>query len=130
MDFASFISQALNQLQPVIGLLVAILIVAVIYLWRDNVRLQKERNEVIEKKDKDLKEIAASKDNALQAMTEKVIELQEKTIVSNEKLSNNISVNTEATKRIDSHLELNQRAMETLVMSVNTVLTSIKNNQN
>lgn len=111
----SFITQAIQQLQPVIGLLVAILLVAIIYLWRDNSRLQSEKNKALERKDADLKDIAAAKDQDLKEMTAKVIELQEKTIVSNEKLANNISVNTEATKRV-----------EMLISNYNAVLTSIK----
>lgn len=115
MDLTKFITETLTTLQPVIGLLVAILIAAVIYQARENGRLREERNKLAEKKDADLKEIAASKDADLKELTHKMIDLQEKTIVSNEKLANNISVNTEATKRV-----------EMLISNYNAVLTSVK----
>lgn len=66
------------------------------------------------------------KDKDFKKLTEKVIELQEKTIVSNEKLANNIAVNTEVTRKVDTHLEIQSRASEALVSSVNAVLSHVK----
>lgn len=68
-----------------------------------------------------------SKDQDYKDLTKKVIELQEKTIVSNEKLANNIAVNTEVTRKVDTHLEIQSRASEALVSSVNAVLSHVKN---
>lgn len=119
---SDFITEALQQLQPVIGLLVGILIVAVIYLWRALVgkdaeieRLRQERNTVIADKDKELQSIVVSKDNDLKQLTEKVFEIQKETLASNNMVANNIAANTEVTKN-----------MSRLIENINTILISSK----
>lgn len=100
------------------GLGIALVIVIVgLLVWniRESRNERRESVKQLEKKDAENKELR-----------DKVIELQEKTIVSSEKLANNIAVNTEVTKRVDSHLETQGRVTETLITSVNAVLSQVR----
>lgn len=123
---AEFFTSLLTQLEPVIGLLVAGLGMAVIYLWRDNVRLREERNVAVEQKDVEIKSVHAQKDSDIKELTNTVIELQKESIKSTNVLANNVMVNTEVTKRVDAHLEASQSAITSLVVSVNTVLSNAR----
>jgi len=115
----ALLTNLIQQLEPISGLLILILLVAVFYLWKGNLQLQSDKDKILAKKDEDLKDITTSKDNNLKEMTQVVIELQEKTIVSNEKLANNISANTEATQRV-----------EVLISNYNLVLNNMKKVKN
>lgn len=114
------ITDFLKQLEPLVGIVITVLIVAVIYLWRkitakeaEIERLRIERNQTIEKKDEDLRRIAEAKDKDYKDLAKTVIEIHEKSIATAEKLANNVNVNTEATKRI-----------EMLITNFNAVLTA------
>lgn len=101
----------LGKLIQEYGLGIALVIVIIVVWILDRV----EHRKTIEKKDSDYKELQ-----------NKVIEMQEKTIASNDKLANNIQVNTEATRKVDSHLETAVRVQEGLVQSVNAVLSNVR----
>lgn len=111
-------SNLISQLAPVVGPLAAILLVlgvpAIIFLWRDNVRLRTERNNAVEKKDTDLKEL-----------NNKVIELQEKSINSNNSLRETIvQLGNEANLRSQSEALKTDSIVKTME-GIQSVLVNI-----
>src|SRR5690606_27042535 len=62
------------------------------------------------------------KDREIKELRNIVIQLQEKSIVNDEKLANNIAANTEISKQVKTQLEITGRMTETLISSVNAVL--------
>lgn len=103
-----------------VGIAALILFVFLFFL------LRKEASDTIKRKDAELKEANALKDAVVKDLTEKVIQLQEKSIGATNSLVNAINVNTEVTRKVDTHLENTNQQQQTLLNNIYQVLNNVK----
>lgn len=122
----ALLTEILKQLPPIVALVIILLITAVVYLWRRNIEQDKINKAERDTKDSEIERLRNERNTAVQqvidkssaenkALTEKVFEMQRKTLESQSQIANNIAANTVATNN-----------MSRLVENINIVLTARK----
>ena len=110
MDFVTPLIKLATDLGPAIGIVGMLGIIGAAYMFRENNRLRKERNDAVEKKDIDLKDIAMKKDEDLKEANKQLLAFGQKS--------------TDALLKVSYAIDKNTKSNDKLIEAVYTILRS------